>query len=59
MTQLGCATEKARDDIGKSVSNWALNVKSFGFVTSCFSVSYSVEAITGISKSRHYVAAFI
>ena len=59
MAQLGCATEKARDDIGKSVSNWVLNVKSFGFVTSCFSVSYSVETVSRIPKTWDYVANFI
>ena len=49
MAQLGCAMEKARDDIGKSVCNWALNVKSSGFVTSCFLISYSVEPVSGIT----------
>ena len=59
MAQLGCATEKARDDIGKSLCNWALNVKSSGFVTSCFLVSYPVEAVSSISKTWDYVADFI
>jgi hypothetical protein len=56
MAQLGCVTEKARDDIGKSVSNWKQNVKSCGFVTSCFSVSYSIEPVSGIPKTWDYVA---
>ena len=35
MAQLGCTTEKARDDIGKSVNNESLNVKSLPNVSRC------------------------
>ena len=59
MAQLGCAKEEARDDIGKSVSIWALIVKSFGYVTSCFLVSYSVETVSRIPKAWDYVANIV